>query len=175
MRKVLDRLYQISGALAGTAIVLITLLIAAQVAANLVTKMRIPGVNLSIPSYNDISGYLLAAASFLGLPYTLVKGGHIRVTLLVGRMGRRPRLVFELLTMAIGLVVAAGGAWYMWQLTGQSWLYGDMSSGIVPIPLWIVQIPPSVGLSILAVAFLDLIVQTAAAGQSPLVDAGSVE
>lgn len=175
MRRILDRLYLTCGAVAAAAIVAIALLVSTQVVGNLITKMDIPGITLSIPSYADISGYLLAAASFLGLPYTLVKGGHIRVTLLAGRVGPRLGLIMDVGALLVGLAVAAGGAWYMIALTTQSWTYGDMSSGIVPIPIWIVQVPLSVGLTVLAIAFADLLVQTVTTGHSAIVDAQTME
>ncbi len=175
MQRFLDRIYLASGALAATAIVLITLIVAAQVVCNMITKIGIPGINLTIPSYGDISGYLLAAATFFGLPYTLVKGGHIRVTLLSGRMPPKVRLVMDAFALCIGLGVSAAGCWYMAALDRQSWMFGDMSSGIIPIPLWIVQIPLVLGLAVMTIAFADLLTRSLVTGRSAITDAASVE
>lgn len=175
MQRLLDRLYQASGALAATSIVLITLIVAAQVVCNIITKIGIPGVNLTIPSYGDISGYLLAAASFFGLPYTLVKGGHIRVTLLSGRMPPKVRLAMDAFALCIGLGISAAGCWYMAALARQSWMFGDMSSGIVPIPLWIVQIPLVLGLAVLTIAFADLLARSLLSGRSAIIDSAAAE
>jgi len=35
----------------------------------------------TIPSYSDFSGFMLAAATFLAMPYTFRSGGHIKVSL----------------------------------------------------------------------------------------------
>lgn len=175
MRKILDRLYQTSGVLAAVSIILIALIVALQVVLNLITKLGIPGVNLSVPSYADFSGYLLASASFFGLPYTLMKGGHIRVTLVSGAVGARLRYAMDLFALAVGLAISGGGTWYMIALNRQSWMFGDMSSGIIAIPIWLVQIPLSLGLGILTVAFADLLLRAVVTGRSTIVDAQSAE
>lgn len=168
LRRILDGLYLLSGILSATAIVGIVVIVSLQVVFNLITKTGIGGLNLTIPSYADFAGYLLAAASFFGLSYTLVHGGHIRVSLVTGRLGPRIRFFFDVFALALGLLVSAGGAYYMVLLNMQSFQFGDMSSGIVAIPIWIVQLPVSAGLTILAIAFADLLVRTLRTGRMPL-------
>lgn len=175
MRWALDRLYQLSGAIAALCIVAIALLVSTQVVFNLITKLGIGGVNLSIPSYADFSGYLLAAASFFGLSYTLMRGGHIRVTLLLGVVGARPRFALELLTLAMGLFVSAAASYFTYWMNYQSFLFDDRSSGIISIPIWLVQLPMSAGLSILAIAFADLLVSALLTGRTRLPETGGVE
>ena len=75
MRILLDKLYTGAGIIAGSCIVLITLMILAQIVGR--------WFGVIIPSTEDFSGYLLSAASFLALAYTFRQGGHIRVTLLI--------------------------------------------------------------------------------------------
>lgn len=175
MRTALDRLYQLSGAIAALCIVTIAALVSTQVVFNLITKMGLFGVNLTIPSYADFSGYLLAGASFFGLSYTLVRGGHIRVTLLLGAVAGRVRHVLELVTLATGFFISAAASYFTFLLNYQSFVFDDRSSGIVSIPIWIVQLPMSVGLSILTIAFADLFVSTLATGRRQFPDVAGVE
>lgn len=159
MRAFLDALYRASGWAAALFLVLICAVVTAQVALNAVDKVvaafgGLP-LGLTVPSYSDFTGFFLAAASFLALAPTLRAGGHIRVGLLVDRLPARPRRLVEVACLA-----AAGGTTlyavrYVGGLAVESWHYGDLSSGLVPVPLWIPQAAMLAGLVVLAVAFVD--------------------
>ena len=62
MRKMLDRLYLGSGAIASLLIAAICVLVCTQVLFNLITRIADRSVNLTIPPYGDFAGYLLAAS-----------------------------------------------------------------------------------------------------------------
>ena len=47
----------------------------------------------TIPSYADFAGFMLAAATFLAMPYTFRSAGHIRVTLITARLPGKGALV----------------------------------------------------------------------------------
>ena len=119
MRRSLTILYNLSGALAAFCILSITLLVFAQVCLNLVDKLAVlfagQAIGLTIPSYSDFTGFLLAASTFLGLAYTLRAGGHIRVTLVTGLLGDRVRRRVETLVLAAALAMVAYGTVYMGQ------------------------------------------------------------
>lgn len=166
MRKVLDGLYTVSGALAAIFILAICSVVALQVVFNIITRVRLVDVNLTIPSYADISGFLLAAASFMALAYTLSRGGHIRVTLLLTIAGERFRYVADLFCLALCGIISAGATYYLANLTYQSFKFGDKSPGILAIPIWVGQLPMTIGLAILTVAFCDRLTQTFREGKS---------
>jgi TRAP-type mannitol/chloroaromatic compound transport system permease small subunit len=174
MRKFLDGVYLTSGLLAALAVLLICGVVSLQVVFNIITRLRIFDVNLTIPSYADISGYLLAAASFLALPYALIKGGHIRVTLLLSAIGGRARFLADLLSLTVCFLVSGGAAYYMALANRESFTYGDQSPGILAIPIWLVQLPLTIGLALLTLAFADLAVQTVRDGK-PLPDSQGSE
>jgi len=71
----LDRLYTGFGALAAVFLIIILLIIMGQMGA------RWGGV--SFPGSTAYAGYAMAASSFFALAYTLVKGAHIRVSILL--------------------------------------------------------------------------------------------
>ena len=159
MRRSLTILYNLSGALAAFCILSITLLVFAQVCLNLVDKLAVlfvgQAIGLTIPSYSDFTGFLLAASTFLGLAYTLRAGGHIRVTLVTGLLGDLARRRIETLVLAVALAMVAYGTVYMGLLVAESHEFGDRTSGMVSLPLWIVQMPVAVGLVVLTIALLD--------------------
>jgi TRAP-type C4-dicarboxylate transport system permease small subunit len=173
MRRLLDRVYLISGGLAAAAILAICLLVAAQVSLNILARIGGPALSFTIPSYADFAGYLLAAASFLALAHTLRSGVHIRVNLVIQRLPGGARWGFEIATLAIGAALAAYAAWFTGGLTAESWHYGDKSTGIVAIPLWIPQSVMVTGLVLLTVAFLDTLVESLRARGPILTDSGS--
>lgn len=168
MRKYLDMLYTASGVVSAGFLTLICLVVAAQVVLNLITKIFGTAYSYTIPSYADFAGFFLASASFLALAYTLTRGGHIRVTLLIQVFSRTPRLAAELFSLAFGGGMSGFATYYMIRLNFDSYGYGDLSFGIIAIPIWIPQLAVSVGLAILTIAFADLIWQTLRAGKPVL-------
>lgn len=159
MRKQLDLLYLASGYAAAGFIFGIVAIIFAQVCLNLVDKIYSAvfgsALGLTIPSYSDFTGFFLAAASFLALAHTLRTGGHIRVSLVTARMPLRLRRIFEVAALSVGLAATLYAVFYMYHLVVESYVYGDKSSGMVSVPIWIPQVPILVGLAILAIALTE--------------------
>jgi TRAP-type C4-dicarboxylate transport system permease small subunit len=113
-----------------------------------------------IPSTEDFSGYLLAAASFLALAYTFRSGGHIRVTLLVQLLP--PSLKHNLMYLVLGIfaLIAGFGAYHLCYLVYESWSFKDLSQGYIAVPLWIPQLPMALGAVLFFVALIDDIVSS---------------
>jgi len=166
IRKALDKLYLGSGAIASLLIAGICLLVCTQVVFNVITKFAGRTVNLTIPSYGDFAGYMLAASSFLALAYTLTQGGHIRVNLVLTRIPKRMRFVAEIFSLIICTAVSFYATFYVAKLCIESYEYGDQSPGIVAIPIWIPQSFVLLGLGILTVALTDCLFRTLASGRS---------
>ena len=150
MRAALDKLYLGAGVLAGVCIVLITLMILTQIVGR--------WFGVIIPSTEDFSGYLLAAASFLALAHTFRYGGHIRVTLLIHLLSNAWQRKLTLVTLAVFAVMVAWGAYYLCYLVWESWHFEELSQGYIAIPMWIPQLPMALGAVIFLVALLDDII-----------------
>ncbi|MGH1350165.1 MAG: TRAP transporter small permease [Methyloligellaceae bacterium] len=159
MRKFLNSLYLICGVLSAVLIVFICGLVFLQVLFNLIVKaygyFAGTGISLSISSYGKIAGYMLASASFLALPYTFQKGGHIRMTLVYQSVGVRTRYVFDVISVLFAAVVAVYLTYDLARLTYDSYQFNDLSEGIVKIAIWIPQIVMTFGMAILAIALID--------------------
>jgi TRAP-type C4-dicarboxylate transport system permease small subunit len=169
IRKFLDRLYVFSGGVSAAFLVLICALVTVQVIFNLITKLFGASVALTIPSYAEFAGFFLATASFLALAYTLTRGGHIRVTLVVQYLPKPLRLVLEIGALVLSGATAAYATWFMGRLTWDSYRFGDMSPGIIAVPIWIPQTSLTIGLGIFAIALIDLAVSTALVGKLVLI------
>ncbi len=159
MRRAVDLLYRLGGWLAAFFILAIAVIVLLQVGANLVDAIAAAvtgeAIGLVIPSYADFAGFFLAASSFLALAYTLRSGGHIRVNLFLRRLSEPRRRWVELWCAGVSAGVSAYFCWYALLLTLESVEFGDVSPGMVPVPLWIPQAAISVGLFVLAVALID--------------------
>ena len=166
IRKTLDRLYVSSGAIASLLIAGICILVCVQVLFNLITRFGGFSINLTIPSYGDFAGYMLAAASFLALAYTLTQGGHIRVNLVLSRLPKHGKWLAEMLSLCACAVISGYATYYMGKLCFESYEFGDLSPGIIAIPIWIPQSSVVVGMFILTVALVDCLQRTFVSGTS---------
>lgn len=162
MRGLLDILYRASGALAAMFLCAIALVVLGQVAANIVDAIAkwITGtpIGLVIPSYAEFAGFFLAAATFFALAYTLRHGGHIRVTLVLQALPPRLRHAAEVWCLAVAVGLSGYFTVFMVMLCLESWRFGDMSTGMVAIPIWIPQSAMALGLVVLTTALLDELV-----------------
>ncbi|MFW8595125.1 TRAP transporter small permease [Cribrihabitans neustonicus] len=159
MRRSLDFIYRAAGGLAALFILAIVALVFAQVCLNVADKISAAlfggGTGLTIPSYSDFTGFFLAASTFLALAYALRAGGHIRVTLLTGKLPARPRRFADMAVTFVALLMSGYATWYMALLVLESHEFGDRSAGMVSVPLWIPQLPVAFGLAILTIALAD--------------------
>ncbi len=176
MRRYLDSLYVAGGWLAAGCISFICFLVVSQVFLNLIDRFSTivtgSAIGLTIPSYSDFTGFLLAAASFLSLAYTLREGGHIRVVLVVGRFPRRLQKYIEFWCSGFGFAVCCYFSWYVARLVHESYVYHDLSSGMIAVPLWIPQSAMLLGLLILSVALADEMFTVVGGGIPSYVDKG---
>jgi TRAP-type C4-dicarboxylate transport system permease small subunit len=147
VRRLLDGVYRACGALAAFCVLLIAVLVVAQVGGRL--------IGVLVPGADDLAGYALTASSFLALANTLRANGHIRLTLLIRRAGRRPRLLLESGCLAFGMVVTGYFAYHVVDMAWDAYRFGERSQGILSVPLWIPQAVMAVGAIVLFVAFVD--------------------
>jgi TRAP-type C4-dicarboxylate transport system permease small subunit len=159
LRPILDLLYRGSGALAALFLVAICGTVLLQVGANLIDKLVgwFGGVppGLLVPSYAEFTGFFLASASFLALPYTLREGGHIRVSLLIQHLAGGPRRGIELWCLAMAATLTGYFTWFLVALVFEALEFGDVSPGMVPVPLWIPQSGMALGLAVLLISLVD--------------------
>ena len=159
MRRFLDTLYRLSGALAASFIALICFTVVLQVGANVIDKLTgwLTGtpLGLIVPSYAEFTGFFLAAATFFALAYTLREGGHIRVTLLVSHLEGRARYWVEIWCLGAATALTGYFTFYTINLVYESYIFNDLAVGMVPLPIWIPQLAMAAGLVVLVVALID--------------------
>jgi len=159
IRKKLDSLYNAGGYLAAFFLVTICLLVVVQVSFNCIDRISTlttgTAIGLTIPSYSDFTGFFLASSSFLALAYTMRKGSHIRVTLIFSNLSEPIQKVVETLCLLFASVISLYFTVYTAYLVYESFIYNDLSSGMVAIPIWIPQSSMLLGLCLLSISFVD--------------------
>jgi len=139
--------YLSSAFLSGACLVIMTLLISAQIAARFMGAV--------IPSSEDFAGWLLSATIFFGLAYTFHEGAHIRVTMLLVRLGATKRRYLEFFNLATGLFISGYLGFYTAHTVYESYDFGDVTDTYLVVPLWMVQMPMAIGSLFLFIAMLD--------------------
>ena len=102
----------------------------------------------------EYSGYLVVMVSFLALGYTLRKGGHITIDIVVNRLSERARTYLAITTTVITLAVTGVLLKYGLALTIDSLQHQTRSQTVMLTPLWIPQMFVVVGLFIFGLALM---------------------
>lgn len=113
---------------------------------------------IDIQGLDAYAGYAIAATLFFALPTALMHGDHIRVTLLLDRLGSRARAAFEWAGLLAGLGLSVYVAWFAIRAVWLSYETHDVSPAADATPLWIPQLSMAIGCVAFALAFLDAIV-----------------
>lgn len=117
---------------------------------------RLAGADL--PGTDAYAGYAIAAALFLALPQTLRRQEHIRVTLLLDKLGPRARAALEWWSLGAGFVLAVYLAVYALRLVWLSHAMHDVSPAADATPLWIPQLACALGCGGFALSLAEALV-----------------
>lgn len=113
-----------------------------------------------IQGLDGYAGYAIASALFLALPGTFKRGEHIRVTVVLERLGTgKLRKAFELWCLLVGLGLSSFLAFYAGRLAWFSYLTHDVSPSMDATPMWIPQMAAVFGCLGLALAFAEALVR----------------
>jgi TRAP-type C4-dicarboxylate transport system permease small subunit len=145
--RLLDRLYAAGGILAAILLVLIALFTLAQVVGRL--------LGILVPDAGELAGYAMAGATFLALASTFRSGGHIRVNLLLAHVPPGLRRALEIWCLALFVLIGGMFAVFSVQQVLDSHSFGDVSTGMITIPLWIPQLSMALGAILLEIALIE--------------------
>lgn len=159
MRALLNGLYRTSAAGAAVCLCVIAGLVLVQVFGRILDgalrALNLPIAGITVPSLNEIAGFLFVAATFLALASTLRRADHIRVSMLIKAVGPKARRVLETLVLAMGSVLATYAAYHAVLQVVDSIQFNTVSFGVVRIALWIPQSALAAGLVVFAIAMAD--------------------
>ena len=153
----IERLGRLDGWIGAACLVTLTLLMLAEITVRALSNI-FPWVPADIPVAWEYSSYLMAACFTFGAAMTLRAGGHIRVTLVLGRLAPPARRLLEIAasliaTLFVGFLAIAMArfAWTAFS-SGQT----SISSGTM---LWIPEAVIAFGMVLLALQFLARTIQ----------------
>jgi TRAP-type mannitol/chloroaromatic compound transport system permease small subunit len=144
-----DALAVLGGWLAAGCLAALVLLISAEILVAAASRV-FPSLPGDIPIAWEYSAYLMGAAFLLGAAVTLRAGGHIRVSILVSRLGPGPLRALEIVTALLGSAVTIFFAWSLLLFAWRSFTSGQVSGGSFT-PLWIPQAALAAGAVLLAI------------------------
>ncbi|QDG76610.1 TRAP transporter small permease [Labrenzia sp. PHM005] len=168
MRHLLNMLYKAATVLAACCLLAIAVLVTLQVLGRLLDGARglfgMDPLGLLVPSLAEIAGFLLVGASFLALAGTLRNADHIRVSILLQAVTPGIARLLNIWCLAVAAAFAVFFTWHAGVLAYDSYLYNEVSFGIIPIPLVYPQIVMALGLLVLAIALLDDLISSVMGG-----------
>ena len=189
--RTLDRVYLLSGVVAAGFMVAILLIIVAQMISR--------WAGTEFPGSTEYAGYAMASTSFFALAYTLTRGAHIRVSILLN-ISSFTRFWVDAFAMWVGAMTATFFARYAiktnfvsqllndrtqgqdlvpeWLLsvfamiaiwpTQWAQIWAETGAGWVYTPVWLPQLPMSIGTALLAIALWDMLTRLLANGETSI-------
>ena len=145
--RVIDRLSSTAGALAAIIFGILTLMVCYDVVARYV-------FNEGTTWVTEIGTYMFVAVVFLGLAQAQRANAHIQVEILVDRLSAASRTFAELVGLWLGLLFVVMCAWQAARFTTLEYLNGARDWGLLGTPLWIPQVPITIGFVLFAAAIL---------------------
>ena len=121
-------------------------------------------IGVQVKGADDITAWSVVAAGFLPLAHTYRQNGQIRVTLLIERFSGLKRTVFELLVLGVALFFVGFLCFSAFDMAWDSFRFGDLSQGLIVIPIWIPQISIGIGTFVLVIAIVEDVVSTMLGG-----------
>ncbi|SLM27689.1 DctQ3 (modular protein) [Desulfamplus magnetovallimortis] len=124
----------------------------------------------------ELSQFMMAAFSILGMAYTNASGGNIRVTLLIRSVPERVAALMDTLTAILTLQVMAAIVWYGWVMGWEDYHSGS-ATDTLSLPLYPLKFLMAVGALLMSMTiFIDLVESLkCAAGMTPADDIKNIE
>ncbi|NWF55584.1 MAG: TRAP transporter small permease [Syntrophaceae bacterium] len=147
LRHGLNTLFNIGGWMGACFVALIAVIIIIQVIGR--------ELGYQVRGADDFTAWSVAASIFFALAYTLKKGGHIRVTLIIERLRGRSARAATLISLFVGTLVTGMLALSAIHLVADSYRFEEVAQGLLSVPLWIPQMGLLLGSLLLFLALLD--------------------
>ena len=100
---------------------------------------------------NEISGYMYVALTFLPSGYVFREGLFINITLLTDRLSLSYKRILRLVTDIIVLVIVILTMKGCWDMFLYSYNHKIVSNSILEVPMYLPQIAPVIGISVLVI------------------------
>jgi TRAP-type C4-dicarboxylate transport system permease small subunit len=115
----------------------------------------------SLQVTDEIGGYLLVAMTFLSMSVAEAHGACHRVELIQARVGKKMRMISQIVFDLMSLGASALMTWQLTRLTLNSWRAEDVAPTPLQTPLWLPQSTMAIGMALLCFALLRTIIAKA--------------
>jgi TRAP-type C4-dicarboxylate transport system permease small subunit len=115
----------------------------------------------SLQVTDEIGGYLLVAMTFLSMSVAEAHGAFHRVELIQARVGKKLRMISQIVFDLMSLGASALVTWQLTRLTLNSWRAEDVAPTPLQTPLWLPQSTMAIGMALLCFALLRTIIAKA--------------
>jgi len=153
----IDRLGRLDGWIGAACLITLTLLMLAEITVRALSNF-ISWVPADIPVAWEYSSYLMAACFTFGAAMTLRAGGHIRVTLVLGRLAPAARRWLEVAASLIAMLFVGFLALAMARFAWGAFERGQTSISSDTM-LWIPEAVVAFGMVLLALQFFARFIQ----------------
>ncbi len=114
----------------GFALLFLTLMIFTDVALRFL-------FNEPLPASAEVTELIMPYIAFCALAYTLSRGTHIRITLLLENAPSLRRMAFEMICIISGLLCCAVFTYYSWLLFWHSVSINEQMQALIMLPWWV--------------------------------------
>ncbi len=108
---------------------------------------------------DEYSGYLYLASIFLGLAYTFLSGGHIRINIVTSRLSEGVNGLIDIIASIITLGVLAFVLYRTVLFTYDSYELEMLSEAVSETPLYLTQIVMPIGTILFMLAVIAFIIK----------------
>ena len=105
----------------------------------------------------ETSIYLFIWTMLAGSAYTLQKGKHVKIDLLIEHLSLRTQHILEMITSFVGMVFCAIVSWQAYEMIAASVGYNKVSATLLRVPMWIPQMALLLGFVLLTFQFALII------------------
>jgi len=103
---------------------------------------------------DEYSGYFYLGAVFFGLAYTFNEGGHIRINIVTSRLTKNFQRYIDIFAGVLATSILSYALFYSYLFMEDSKEMEMLSEAVSETPLWLTQIPMTVGITLFVFASL---------------------
>ena len=152
--RLIDGASTLGGMAAAACLLVVTLIITYEVVMRYV---------FNAPTFwvKELSIYLCMAIGFLGAAFALKNDSHFSITIIIDRLSRKNRRRMRILTNLMGMAYSVVFIYKGGEMAKFSYDIGDVSSGMMEVPLWIPWLLVPVGGTLLTFQFFKKLIEEA--------------
>jgi TRAP-type C4-dicarboxylate transport system permease small subunit len=104
---------------------------------------------------DEYSGYFYLGAVFFGLAYTFNESGHIRINIVTSRLSKNSQRLIDIFAGILATSILGYALYYSFLFMMDSKEMEMLSEAVSETPLWLTQIPMTIGMSLFVLAALS--------------------